>query len=125
MLSIIKIFNGVWRSWLARLVWDEEVLGSSPSTPTRAGIVQWLEHQVSNLRIGVRLPLPAHNRSLYGGCSSMVERPPVEGKVAGSIPVSHPRRDSPPVKVKNCPIYRVNLVVQSTIVVPGQPGRED
>lgn len=27
---------------------------------------------------------------LLGGRSSMVERPPVEGKVAGSIPVDHP-----------------------------------
>lgn len=27
--------DGVWRSWLARRVWDAEALGSSPSTPTR------------------------------------------------------------------------------------------
>lgn len=26
--------NGVWRSWLARAVWDREVGGSSPLTPT-------------------------------------------------------------------------------------------
>jgi hypothetical protein len=25
---------GVWRSWLARLVWDQEAGGSSPLTPT-------------------------------------------------------------------------------------------
>ncbi len=25
---------GVWRSWLARAVWDREVEGSSPFTPT-------------------------------------------------------------------------------------------
>ena len=25
---------GVWRSWLARAVWDREVGGSSPLTPT-------------------------------------------------------------------------------------------
>ena len=25
---------GVWRSWLARAVWDREVAGSSPATPT-------------------------------------------------------------------------------------------
>ena len=25
---------GVWRSWLARRVWDAEVEGSSPFTPT-------------------------------------------------------------------------------------------
>jgi hypothetical protein len=27
--------NGVWRSWLARAVWDREVEGSSPFTPTK------------------------------------------------------------------------------------------
>lgn len=26
--------DGVWRSWLARAVWDREVEGSSPFTPT-------------------------------------------------------------------------------------------
>ena len=26
---------GVWRSWLARAVWDREVEGSSPFTPTK------------------------------------------------------------------------------------------
>ena len=25
---------GVWRSWLAHLVWDQRVAGSSPVTPT-------------------------------------------------------------------------------------------
>lgn len=25
---------GVWRSWLARTVWDREVVGSSPTSPT-------------------------------------------------------------------------------------------
>ena len=25
----------MWRSWLARLVWDQEVEGSSPFTPTK------------------------------------------------------------------------------------------
>jgi hypothetical protein len=28
----------------------------------------------------------------YGGCSSMVERCPVEADVAGSIPVNHPKK---------------------------------
>ena len=27
--------NGVWRSWLAHLVWDQRVLCSSHSTPTK------------------------------------------------------------------------------------------
>ena len=26
---------GVWPSWLRRIVWDDEILGSSPSTPTQ------------------------------------------------------------------------------------------
>ncbi len=26
---------GVWRSWLARAVWDREVEGSNPFTPTK------------------------------------------------------------------------------------------
>ena len=26
--------NGAWRSWLARCVWDAEVVGSSPTAPT-------------------------------------------------------------------------------------------
>ena len=30
----LQINTGVWRSWLARLVWDQEVEGSSPFTPT-------------------------------------------------------------------------------------------
>jgi hypothetical protein len=29
---------GVWRSWLARAVWDREVEGSSPFTPTRRSL---------------------------------------------------------------------------------------
>ena len=27
--------TGVWRSWLARVVWDDEAGGSSPLTPTK------------------------------------------------------------------------------------------
>lgn len=30
---------GVWRSWLARAVWDREVEGSSPFTPTMNEII--------------------------------------------------------------------------------------
>ena len=31
---------GVWRSWLARAVWDREVEGSSPFTPTNLMIIR-------------------------------------------------------------------------------------
>ena len=27
--------TGAWRSWLARMVWDHEVRGSSPLAPTK------------------------------------------------------------------------------------------
>ena len=29
---------GVWRSWLAHLLWEQRVVGSSPITPTISGI---------------------------------------------------------------------------------------
>ena len=32
---ITKFYNGVWRSWLARLLWEQEAEGSSPFTPTK------------------------------------------------------------------------------------------
>ena len=37
--SKLKANNiGVWRSWLARAVWDREVEGSSPFTPTTKNV---------------------------------------------------------------------------------------
>ena len=46
---IFRVNLGVWRSWLARAVWDREVEGSSPFTPTievisdpRHGIMAWI-----------------------------------------------------------------------------------
>ena len=32
--GIISGMIGVWRSWLARALWEREVEGSSPFTPT-------------------------------------------------------------------------------------------
>ena len=37
---MIEISFGVWRSWLARAVWDREVEGSSPFTPTNLMIIR-------------------------------------------------------------------------------------
>lgn len=76
---------------VARLVWDEEAPGSSPGTPTHAGVAQLVRasvFQTEGRGFDPLLPLT----KIYGGCSSMAERLFVEQKVAGSIPVSHPRR---------------------------------
>ena len=35
VISLSHSDDGVWRSWLARAVWDREVEGSSPFTPTK------------------------------------------------------------------------------------------
>ena len=37
----IKQPSGCGSAWLERLVWDQEVAGSNPVTPTYAGVVQW------------------------------------------------------------------------------------
>jgi hypothetical protein len=54
--DIITPVIGVWRSWLARRVWDAEVGGSSPLTPT----------------------------SLFGDWRSLVARTVRDGEVASS-----------------------------------------
>ena len=36
-----KALTGCGSAWLERLVWDQEVAGSNPVTPTDAGVVQW------------------------------------------------------------------------------------
>ncbi len=77
---------------VARLVWDEEVPGSSPGTPTQAGVAQLVRASVFQTEgRGFDPLLPLKNEIDYGGCSSMAERLFVEQKVAGSIPVSHPK----------------------------------
>lgn len=50
------------------------------------------EREISNLSVGVRFPIPAlTNYSQYSVIvAQLVERPPVEGKVAGAGPVNHP-----------------------------------
>lgn len=36
-----EVLTGCGSAWLERLVWDQEVAGSNPVTPTQAGVVQW------------------------------------------------------------------------------------
>jgi hypothetical protein len=53
------------------------------------------ELRTSKPDMGVRFPLGAPGCALsinYGECSSTVERPPVARKVAGSFPVTHPKK---------------------------------
>ena len=37
----LESLSGCGSAWLERLVWDQEVAGSNPVTPTDAGVVQW------------------------------------------------------------------------------------
>ena len=46
----VRFDDGVWRSWLARRVWDAEVEGSSPFTPTNQRV-----HQKVGFLIGLGL----------------------------------------------------------------------
>ena len=41
------VINGVWRSWLARLVWDQKAGGSSPLTPTIFRLRKMVRHSFS------------------------------------------------------------------------------
>ncbi len=60
-------FSGCGSAWLERLVWDQEVAGSNPVTPTRfrtsykyiCGCSSMVEHQPSKLDTWVRFPSPA------------------------------------------------------------------
>ena len=58
---------GCGSAWLERLVWDQEVAGSNPVTPTEilnfikfiCGCSSMVEHQPSKLDTWVRFPSPA------------------------------------------------------------------
>ena len=50
---------GCGSAWLERLVWDQEVAGSNPVTPTVCGCSSMVEHQPSKLDTWVRFPSPA------------------------------------------------------------------
>ena len=51
--------TGCGSAWLERLVWDQEVAGSNPVTPTTCGCSSMVEHQPSKLDTWVRFPSPA------------------------------------------------------------------
>ena len=52
--------SGCGSAWLERLVWDQEVAGSNPVTPTTCGCSSMVEHQPSKLDTWVRFPSPAY-----------------------------------------------------------------
>ena len=62
-----KQIAGCGSAWLERLVWDQEVAGSNPVTPTEilnfikfiCGCSSMVEHQPSKLDTWVRFPSPA------------------------------------------------------------------
>ena len=56
------LFIGVWRSWLAHLVWDQRVLCSSHSTPTYERLSVWMTSffgsSSTNILYWVQVPKP-------------------------------------------------------------------
>ena len=51
--------TGCGSAWLERLIWDQEVAGSNPVTPTISGCSSMVELQPSKLITWVRFPSPA------------------------------------------------------------------
>ena len=51
--------SGCGSAWLERLIWDQEVAGSNPVTPTVSGCSSMVELQPSKLITWVRFPSPA------------------------------------------------------------------
>ena len=58
-IARLRNFPGCGSVWLERLVWDQEVAGSNPVTPTSCGCSSMVEHQPSKLDTWVRFPSPA------------------------------------------------------------------
>ena len=56
--------TGCGSAWLERLVWDQEVAGSNPVTPSMCGCSSMVEHQPSKLDTWVRFPSPASQNIL-------------------------------------------------------------
>ena len=51
--------TGCGSAWLERLIWDQEVAGSNPVTPTVSGCSSMVDLQPSKLITWVRFPSPA------------------------------------------------------------------
>ena len=74
---------------VVRCVWDAEVQGSNPCTPTNLKLLPvelalGLRNRVAKVRFLPRVPL-------YGVCSIMVVPKVVDLESAGSTPVIHPK----------------------------------
>ena len=84
---------GDWLSWLERLVYTEEVVGSSPTSPIRFGLLaQWLEQRTHNPLVAGSSPAGPMGLDFRGGYSSVVERLVVAQEAVGSRPTTRPRR---------------------------------
>ena len=66
-----NITSGCGSAWLERLVWDQEVAGSNPVTPTTCGCSSMVEHQPSKLDTWVRFPSPALPKQIVLGVVKM------------------------------------------------------
>ena len=51
--------NGEWRRWLARTLWEREVAGSNPASPTKkyAVVAQLVEHLPSKEKVAGSIPV--------------------------------------------------------------------
>ncbi len=58
----------MWPSWLGRLVWDQEILGSSPSTPTTKTPVRRGMFFVGEASGGGRLKFPRSDKIKTNPC---------------------------------------------------------
>ena len=66
ILKIENFINGVWRSWLARLLWEQEAGGSSPLTPTMVQTSD-IRFQKADRKILLKL-IKLIAKSLINGC---------------------------------------------------------
>ena len=93
-------FDGLWRSLAARLLWEQEVVGSNPTSPTgamsypapRCGCSSMVEPQPSKLVMRVRFPSSAPAPDIARACNlpapvaQWTEQEPSKLLVEGSNP---------------------------------------